>query len=304
METNKGKNKEWRKFMRKEALLPMMDKPTDINEELSPEERIAKIMRERKINSTKTYKQQPSLVTIKNENGGESTIFSSENISTIIGKAKSKKSFFTAMLVAAAAGGNTIDNTITGALPSNKNKVVLIDTEQAEYNVAKSTDRIKNMIPSDKIKNLEVYNMRGLEIEDMVNVLFTVANDEEVGLIFIDQIADFLKSINSEDEAIALIRVLEKLTKDKGIHICVVLHQNRNTEYGNGWIGSTLEKKSETVIKVEKSPEENASSIIPYMCRNREFREFDIIIDDNGQPRVNDGAFAANNLVQNLKQIN
>ena len=145
------------------------------------------------------------------------------------------------------------------------------------------------------MNKIEIYAFRDVTstlLKEMLTQLMEKHSD--VGLIIIDQVADLVKSINSEQEAINIVRYLKMLAEEKQIHICTVLHQNKGDGLATGWIGSQLLKKAETVFSVEKVSAEKGvdspSVVMPMHTRNREFEEFELTINDLGIPVINGGS--------------
>ena len=61
-----------------------------------------------------------------------------------------------------------------------------------------------------------------------------------------------------------------------------VLHTNPNTDKARGHIGSTLQRKAETMIYVRKVGER--SVVEPQFCRNEEFAPFAFHVTEEGIP--------------------
>lgn len=126
--------------------------------------------------------------------------------------------------------------------------------------------------PSERLKLIEyaIYNTPGL------------------GFVVIDGIKDLVTSINDEAEATMIASKLLQWTEERGIHIVVVLHQNKGDNNARGHIGTELINKAETVLSVTKSDQDNNISIVnPEMCRNREPEPFAFEIIE-GLPRLVD----------------
>lgn len=278
---------DYKKFIRKEALKDIKE-ISDPMEELSEDEKLNLILKDTFIDlENKEYKEPPAYLSLKDIEDEFVSICTPANISAITGKAKSKKSYFQNLLISAVVSNSIKYNTIKANMPNNKKDIVLFDTEQSVYHVSRATDRINKLI-GYKAKNLYVYSLRGLEA-DMIIKLITHITDinNNIGMIFIDQIADLAKSINNEEEAVKIVRLLERISKEKDLHICCVIHQNKGDGYASGWLGSQIMKKSETVISVEKDVKDFRNSFIsPDLTRNKPFVMFGIRINANGMPEI------------------
>ena len=61
-----------------------------------------------------------------------------------------------------------------------------------------------------------------------------------------------------------------------------VLHTNPNSDKARGHIGSTLQRKAETMVYVHKVEERSIAE--PQFCRNEEFAPFAFYINEEGLP--------------------
>lgn len=203
------------------------------------------------------------------------------NFSLIIGKAKSRKSFFINIAVSAAVSSDLLLERFKGELPEEQNEVLYFDTEQSKYHVQLALKRICKQINIDEPNNLHVYHLRSkspLERLEIIEALI-YANDK-VGFVVIDGIKDLITSINDESEATMIASKLLKWTEEKNIHIVNVLHQNKSNDNARGHIGTELINKAETVLSVSKSACGNFSVVEPQQCRNIEPEPFAFEIID------------------------
>jgi hypothetical protein len=209
------------------------------------------------------------------------------NLSAITGKAKAKKSFLQTMFIASAVSNGFIQNKIKSNLPANKRAVLVFDTEQSQYDVFRVGNRVKNLIGFIP-ENLGLFSLRGMAAPEIIELIeFALEKNPLTGMIFIDQVADLARSINSEEEAVSIVRWLEKLSQEKDLHICCVIHQNKADNFASGWLGSQVMKKAETVISVEKEPKnKDISHVKPSLSRSRDFEEFSMMITDAGMPVI------------------
>jgi len=241
------------------------------------------------IDLDKEYKEPPVFLGILTDQGEISRVCTPGNLSAITGKAKAKKSFLMSLFVAAVTQNSIIQNLITSELPDNKRQVLLFDTEQSTYDVYRVANRVKKLTHESNI-NLGVFSLRGLTADEIINLIeYALTLFNKTSMIFIDQVADLARSINDEKEAVKIVRWLEKLSKDKDLHICCVIHQNKGDNYASGWLGSQIMKKAETVISVEKYLQNNSRSCVKSaLSRSMEFDEFDFEINNLGLPVIKD----------------
>ncbi len=221
------------------------------------------------------------------------------NFSLVIGKAKSRKTFLMALIMAACVGfakksklfGGA--NMVQGCLPQNKNRVVFVDTEQGEYHVikvAKRVTRLSHPNGNKELNNFDVYGLRKFTTEERVQIIEDIiATTPDLGLLVIDGVRDIITSINDEEQATFIANKLLKWTEEKQIHIITVLHQNKGDFNARGHIGTELINKAETTVSVTPQTGEEVSKVEIDYCRNKAFDPFAFRITDDGLPEVVDG---------------
>ena len=110
-------------------------------------------------------------------------------------------------------------------------------------------------------------------------------NDDKIGLVIIDGVADLLNDVNSMTETNFVVQKIMTWTAIKQCHILTIIHQNFGSDKPTGNLGSALEKKAETQIKLEKN--EVNKGWISVECkrsRNRSFDPFSFMVNDNILP--------------------
>lgn len=207
------------------------------------------------------------------------------NFSLIIGKAKSRKSFFINIAVSAVLGKDVILNQFRGTLPPEQSTVLYFDTEQGRYHVQLALKRICDQINVKEPKNLIVYGLRSFKPSDRLKLIdYAINKTPNLGFVIIDGVKDLINSINDEAEATFISSKLLKWTEEKNIHIMTVLHQNKSDNNARGHIGTELINKAETVLSVTKNEQDEDISIVEaQQCRNIEPKPFAFEIK-NGLP--------------------
>lgn len=217
----------------------------------------------------------------------DATIGTLGNVSLLIGKAKGKKSFLVQLFINAAISQGDPDALIVSSLPEGKRTVLVIDTEQGRHRSQKILKRAKRQA-IDHSGKLIVHDLRSYNPDQRLQIaerlIYTTPN---LGLVFIDGARDLVTSINDEEQATNLSSMLLKWTADLQIHICVVLHQNKNDAQARGHLGTELVNKAETVLSATKDPEIDSMSIVQAeACRDREFLPFAFCINEEGLPLI------------------
>jgi len=210
------------------------------------------------------------------------------NFSLVKGKAKSKKSFFINMAIAAAVGIGLLQNKLRGPLKDGFNQVLYFDTEQSKYHVQKAVKRICTQIDVGVPSNLNTYGLRKSSPSERLKLVeYAIENTPNLGFIVIDGIRDLITSINDETEASNIASKLLKWTEEFNIHIVVVLHENPGSDKARGHIGTELMNKAETVIALQVDKyDENVSIVSAGFCRNKAFKPFAFTITDEGLPEM------------------
>lgn len=220
---------------------------------------------------------------------GMSTFATLGNFSCITGKAKSKKTFLVTSIVAAfLKGENDLISTIKYSF---KNRIVWFDTEQSKFHVQKSLHRALR-IASDKTEHaIEVHSLRPYspkERREAISRLLIEQNKgNDIAFAVIDGIRDLVTDINDPEQATDVVTWLMKITDEKNMHICTVLHQNKGDNNARGHIGTEIINKAETVISVQKmTGADNISEVKPEQCRDIEFTPFAFSINESGLPFI------------------
>lgn len=205
------------------------------------------------------------------------------NISTVVGLAKSKKSFLTAAIASGFLSGSDFLGFDTPAA----GRVVYIDTEQSRAHVHRLTRRILRSIglPTDHNHDqLVVAALRELPPDERRETTRCILERYRPELLIIDGIADLCNDTNDQRESEQLTCDLMRWSSEYNNHILCVLHTNPGGDKARGHLGSSLLRKSETVMLVKASG--SVSVVTPQYCRNEPFAKFAFAIDDRGIPEL------------------
>jgi hypothetical protein len=255
-----------------------------------------KIMHESLVDLEIPVEKPPVIVSIRQKvmeygriENFDSRVFSLGNFSAITGKGKSKKTFLTSLFLASTAGSFTLYDKIVADMPQNKQHTILFDTEQSRYDAYITSSRIPKIL-GEKLETFKAFSLREyspLERCDIIEHILKKYNGS-AGYIVIDGIADLAKAINDEEEATRVCSLLLRWTKEYNCHITTVIHQNKNDNYATGHLGSSIIKKAECVIMVEKdSNERNKSNVQCDLIRGAvEFDDFSFEIGSGGLPII------------------
>ncbi len=166
---------------------------------------------------------------------------------------------------------------VPGIEITQETRAAFMDTEQSRFDTAKVQRRIALM--GGNPQQTCLFSLRQYTPKERQAIIarFIISNPG-IKLIFIDGVRDLVFDINSAHEAMVVIGWLMKLTADHDVHICLVLHQNKDNDNVRGHLGTEAVNKAETVLSVKKDKE--TSIVRPKHTRSREFPELAFTVED------------------------
>lgn len=255
------------------AAIPEPPPPEEPRPETSAPD-IAALTASARLDYTQRIEKPPLALTIDGETFG-----TLGNFSVLKGKAKSRKSFASTLLMTAGLGKQI--GGIKGHLPPDKSRVVLFDTEQSEYHVNKMANRVTKLYgAAGVVEHFDVYKLREQGTENRLAIIeHVLATTPDIGLAVIDGVRDIVKSINDETEATAIADTLMRWTTIYNCHIITVLHQNKGNNQLRGHIGTELQNKAEAVANIERDQTNKEVSLFSASeIRDKEFEQFAFMI--------------------------
>jgi len=216
----------------------------------------------------------------------DASLFYLGDISTIIGKAKGRKTFLNSLFLAALAGNCTIQNRIKADLPESKRTVLSFDTEQGAYHAQRTAKRVHRLLNVDTLPNFKAYGLRKYAPGERLQIIeFAIYNTSNLGFVVIDGIRDLITDINSPEDATMISSKLMKWSEELNIHILTVLHMNKGDNNARGHVGTELMNKSLTVLGVSKNEKQtDYSTVEAIACRDKDPDPFTFGINDDGLP--------------------
>jgi len=214
------------------------------------------------------------------------------DFSCIVGASKSRKTFFKSMIEAGYIGGrsNLLNPSIKGH-GSKDRLVISLDTEQSKYHTQRVQRRVLELVGANydlyKTFSLRSYNPKErFEFVDWLVYESEYKND--IGLMSIDGYVDLVTDFNSLEQATGLTEKLLAWTaiptkKDyHQMHITGILHKNFGTAKPVGHVGSSVLKKAETVVFIEK--EDDLTIAKCEYSRNLEFQPITFSVNKDWLP--------------------
>jgi len=208
------------------------------------------------------------------------------NFMTIVGQPKSMKSFLKSAMVAGYIGGKTSNHFELLRGHESKDKFVIdIDTEQGDFHAQRAFQRVGDMVGANYQKYIP-FALRPLTARERLQFLEWLIYEskyrDNIGLISIDGIADLVDDPNNLEESNKCIQKLMKWTDDCGCAVITVVHANFGSKKATGHLGSSIMKKSESVIFTAK--EDKIVTVTPDFVRNYPFDTFQFTLNGDFIP--------------------
>jgi len=190
------------------------------------------------------------------------SICTAGNLAGITAAIKSGKSSWIAAMMAAAMTQDAEADCL-GVASSNPGGKALIhvDTEQSRQDwhalVSQAVRRARLEEPPGWLVS---YHLTGFTIPDARLALDVIMEEEAaryggVHSVMIDGVADLVPSVNDEEESLSFISHLHGRAIDYDCPIIGAIHFNPNSDKTRGHLGSQLERKAETNLKLVKEDE-------------------------------------------------
>ena len=207
------------------------------------------------------------------------------NIVIITGKPKACKTTFQSVLIAACLTGQTILN-IAAPRPF---RVILADTEQSRYHLSKQIDRVFRLAGMSKENNEEftVLNLRPFSPAERYEYITDAVEELAPDVVFIDGCSDLIDDTNDLKQSEQLVAGLLTMSEQHNCAIVGIVHTNPTSDAKiRGHIGSTLERKCESTILLEREGLEKTIKVKAKEARNRPFESFSFALNDTGDPEL------------------
>lgn len=203
---------------------------------------------------------------------GTTPVSTAGNITAISAGIKSgKSSFIGAMLAATMANEDSGD--CLGVVSRNTDGlgVIHLDTEQSvEDHFALIERALRRAGLNEPPSWLQSYCMTGFSVTELalcLDILVEQAAKEFSGIhsILIDGVADMVADVNDPAECNGFVTQLHALAIKQACPVIGVIHFNPGSDKTRGHLGSQLERKAETNLRLDK----DGDSIVVWSERNR-----------------------------------
>lgn len=188
------------------------------------------------------------------------------NITALIAQAKAGKTAFLTTMIAATMSDPTVDAdflSIVSAPNLDGGAVLYFDTEQSRDDFWHITKRaMRRAGAKQRPEWLHSYCLTGLSVAEAKACAWQAVVDAyvrhgRIHAVFIDGVADLVLDVNSAEECNGFLAELHALAIRFDCPIVTVLHLNPQSgkggfEKARGHLGSQLERKAETNLRIEK----------------------------------------------------
>ena len=262
---------------------------------------------------TETYNEQEqvlngALITTKSEIEPPRTMLKVGGVSVIEGgdcylikgKPKSGKTTACKAFVTAALTGQCCCIEAAEA----KLKVAFIDTEQKRQdtqgilaNVLSQADKVDNDYVDDHFK---LFSLRKRSYKELVRDLLRIVIEYEPDIIFIDGIADLVRSFNDEEASHNIYKMIMTLSEDRNMAIICLIHENKSFIDTNAKGHTGQEGVQRSAIVMETL---NQGDVIKVTCseaRHKAMPDFYLTYDEQGM--LVDGQRSYNEYLAQKKQ--
>lgn len=218
--------------------------------------------------------------------GGE-LVATKGNFSLIVGKAKSKKSFFVAILARIALKGVQTGG-LTVSKPLKDTDVLYLDTEQGQYHAGLQALRIEDHEENFLMgPRLHYYQLRRVNTEERFHSLeLLLSQHPNTGLVILDGVRDIASAgVNDEQTATEVCDMLMRLSEEYNVHIVTILHTNKADSNPRGHLGSELLDKAESSLAVVRQ-DSRISTVEPICTRSIEPPVIVFGVEEDGRPNI------------------
>lgn len=216
------------------------------------------------------------------------------NFSFIQAPPKTKKTFLISLLTSVYLSNN---NKFGGSIEGHRKdkEVLYFDTEQGNWHVQNVCNRVMKMTNDKGKDKFKSFGLRQLSFKtriDLIEYQLSTAEDNSIGLVIIDGIADLVSDVNNIAESNLCVQKVMEWSSKYNCHIITVIHSNFGSHKATGHLGSFLAKKTETQIRLEANTVNHGWVKVECQdSRNRAFEQFNFKVNDYGYPEIIDNLY-------------
>ena len=198
-----------------------------------------------------------------------------------------KSTFITSAIASAFTSWEIFDMKIN--FPKERKKICYIDTESSDFDYYRVLERIRQQIILDQLpNNFDSFLFREDSPQDIQKMIeIYLSENKDCSVLVIDGILDLISDFNSVEQSFYLVQWLKKITKQYDLLILCVLHLGKKDQNSIGHIGSYLDRKSQSVLKIERNKENKTIDLHATFLRSSdEFNTISIKYNGNNWEQV------------------
>lgn len=201
----------------------------------------------------------------------------------LTGKPKARKTTFLHSFLGSAIVKKPIFS-VYANLPTEKPGIILIDTEQSNYDLYKSMSRLGNLIgiPVDKLpdSNFKLFSTRTLDSLETIKLIDSILEaNKDTGILAIDSLLDLVNDLNDIKEAKQAITKIKTWLDTYKITIITVIHQSKSTNFSLGHLGSFASRFCQSELSIEKNEDQTSTIQATYMRSDENFSPVTITME-------------------------
>lgn len=212
------------------------------------------------------------------------TVATEQNLICISGLPKSRKTVFSwAFVTSFFSGTDCLDIEV---IRKDERPFLLIDTESGDYSFSRNLITFQKRLNIKGIpEDLNIYLSREYSHQENIELIKQTIEIHKPSFILIDNLTDLVLNPNDPGEAQKLIKDLKKICSLYNCTIITIIHLSKSNNFTVGWLGSTIDRACQSVLKVTKDEETGTSSLEAKLIRDdAEFKpvviEFDKYSND------------------------
>lgn len=228
-------------------------------------------------------------------------VMTRQNISCVTAQAKVGKTFLVKLIISAILKKGVFQNRLHSEMPTGRDKILYIDTEQSKYHVQLGLKQIRDIVnqsgtdQNDNFKavenNIDIYQFDAVGTDMRYEFVKHLIYQKKYSLVILDGISDLSIDTNDLKLADKLVTDLRIWATENDLHILNVIHLNPGdlSHKMKGHLGTKLADKSETVIGVSIDKENPSVRLVQSLAtRNRKPDPFAFEITEEGNPNIID----------------
>lgn len=219
-------------------------------------------------------------------------VMTRQNISCVTAQAKVGKSFLVKLIISSCLKKGVFQNRLHSQMPTGRDKILYIDTEQSLYHVQLGLKQIRDVVGNDfnrVANNLDVYQFDAVGTETRYDYVRELIYSKKYSFVILDGISDLSFDTNDLRMADKLVTDLRIWATENDLHILNVIHLNPGdlSHKMKGHLGTKLADKSETVLGISVEKDNESNRIVQSLAsRNRKSDPFIFEIMEDGIPNI------------------